>query len=345
MSPTTARPRTAVLGTGAWGSAFAAVLADAGCPVTMWGIADDVCAEINGEHRNSGYLPDVVLPDAVRATTDAAAALADAEVVAIAIPAQIARSALEPLAGLVPPDAVAVSLIKGVELTSHRRMSEVLREALHLPPERVAVISGPNLAREIAAHQPTATVVASTYAATADLVARTCANPYFRPYTNSDVVGVELCGAVKNVIAVAVGIAQGSGYGTNTVATVITRGLVEMTRLGLALGADAATFAGLAGMGDLVATCVSPLSRNHTLGVHMGQGMTLDEAIRATGGTAEGVKTSTSVLELAGTVGVEMPITDAVVQVLHHGLPIDKMAEMLLARPRKAEGIEVRSTF
>lgn len=345
MTPTTARRRTAVLGTGAWGSAFAGVLADAGCGVTMWGIADDVCAEINAEHRNSGYLPDFVLPDSVRATTDAAAALADAEVVAIAIPAQIARSALEPLAALVPPSAVAVSLIKGVELTSHRRMSEVLREALDLPPERVAVISGPNLAREIAAHQPTATVVASTHAPTADLVAHACANAYFRPYTNSDLVGVELCGAVKNVIAVAVGIAQGSGYGTNTVATVITRGLVEMTRLGLALGADAATFAGLAGMGDLVATCVSPLSRNHTLGVHMGQGMTLDEAIRATGGTAEGVKTSTSVLELAGTVGVEMPITDAVVQVLHHGLPIDKMAEMLLARPRKAEGIEARTTF
>ena len=152
-------------------------------------------------------------------------------------------------------------------------------------------------------------------------------------------MGVELCGAVKNVIALAVGIAQGSGYGTNTVATVITRGLVEITRLGLALGADAETFAGLAGMGDLVATCVSPLSRNHTLGEHMGHGMTLDEAIKATGGTAEGVKSSASVLELAATVGVEMPITAAVVAVLHHGLPIDQMAQLLLARPHKAEGI------
>jgi len=337
--------RTAVVGTGAWGTAFAAVLADAGCSVTMWGLAEDVCAEITHEHRNSGYLPDVVLPAGIRATTDAAEALRGAQVVAIAIPAQVARSALEPLADLVEPDAVAVSLIKGVELSSYRRMSEVLREALHLPPERVAVVSGPNLAREIAAHQPTATVVASTNPAAADLVARACANSYFRPYTNSDVVGVELCGAVKNVIALAVGIAQGTGYGTNTVATVITRGLVEMTRLGLALGADQETFAGLAGMGDLVATCVSPLSRNHTLGLHLGRGMSLPEAIRATGGTAEGVKTSQAVRELAATLGVEMPITEAVVQVLHHGLPIEKMAEMLLARPRKAEGVQAKSAF
>ena len=339
------RPRAAVLGTGAWGTTFAAVRADAGCPVTLWGIADDVCQEINEAHRNTAYLPGVELPTGVRATTDAAEALSGADVVAIAIPAQVARTAIAPLAALLEPHAVAASLIKGVELTSHRRMSEVIGEALRLPEERVAVVSGPNLAREIAQHQPTATVVASRSPETADLVAHACANAYFRPYTNTDVVGVELCGAVKNVIAVAVGIAQGTGYGTNTTATVITRGLVEMTRLGLALGADAATFAGLAGMGDLVATCVSPLSRNHTLGVHMGQGKTLDEAIAATGGTAEGVKTSASVLELAQGVGVDMPITDAVVQVLHHGLPIDRLPELLLNRPRKAEGVQATSPF
>ncbi len=344
-TPEAARPRAAVLGTGAWGTTFAGVLADAGCPVTLWGIDENVCAEINTARRNTTYLPGVTLPEGVRATTDAAEALAGAQVVAIAIPAQVARSAIAPLADLLEPDAVAASLIKGVELTSHRRMSEVIREALRLPEERVAVVSGPNLAREIADHQPTATVVASRSAATADLVAHACANSYFRPYTNSDVVGVELCGAVKNVIAVAVGIAQGTGYGTNTTATVITRGLVEMTRLGLALGADAQTFAGLAGMGDLVATCVSPLSRNHTLGVHMGRGKSLEDAIAATGGTAEGVKTSASVLELAQSVGVEMPITDAVVQVLHHGLPIDRLPELLLNRPRKAEGVQATGTF
>jgi glycerol-3-phosphate dehydrogenase (NAD(P)+) len=334
-----ARPRAAVLGTGAWGTTFATVLADAGCSVTLWGVAAGVCEEINTRHTNGAYLPDTTLPPGVRATTDPAEALRGAEVVAIAIPAQVARRALEPLAGLFEPTAVAVSLMKGVELSSHRRMSEVVAEALHLPDERIAVISGPNLAREIAAHQPTATVVASRDEETAVRVARACATSYFRPYTNTDVVGVELSGAVKNVIAVAVGIAQGTGYGHNTVATVITRGLVEITRLGLALGADAETFAGLAGMGDLVATCVSPLSRNHTLGVHMGQGKSLEEAIKATGGTAEGVKSSASVLELAGTVGVEMPITAAVVAVLHHGLPIDQMAQLLLARPHKAEGV------
>ncbi|WP_149202741.1 NAD(P)H-dependent glycerol-3-phosphate dehydrogenase [Actinotalea subterranea] len=331
--------RAAVLGTGSWGTTFAAVLADAGRDVTLWGRRPEVCEQITTLHRNDAYLPGVQLPDAVRATTDTAQALRGAEIVAVAIPAQSVRATLEPLAGLIEPDALVVSLMKGVELSSDRRMSEVVAQALDVPAERIAVVSGPNLAREIAERQPTATVVASTSEETARRVAAACASSYFRPYTNDDVVGVELCGAVKNVIAVAVGIAQGSGFGHNTMATVITRGLVEITRLGLALGADAETFSGLAGMGDLVATCASPLSRNHTLGVHIGQGMSLAEAVAATGGTAEGVKSSTSVLELAGTVGVEMPITAAVVAVLHHGLPVSEMAQLLLARPHKAEGV------
>ncbi|NTW39558.1 MAG: NAD(P)-dependent glycerol-3-phosphate dehydrogenase [Cellulomonadaceae bacterium] len=331
--------RAAVLGTGSWGTTFAAVLADAGCDVTLWGRRAEVVDEIERAHTNTAYLPGIELPVAVRATVDPAAALRGAEIVAVAVPAQSARATLEPFAGLIEPDAIVVSLMKGVELSSDRRMSELVAAALDLPPERVAVLSGPNLAREIAERQPTATVVAALDEAVAQRVAKACASSYFRPYTNTDVVGVELCGAVKNVIAVAVGIAQGSGFGHNTMATVITRGLVEITRLGLALGADAETFSGLAGMGDLVATCASPLSRNHTLGVHIGQGMTLAEAVAATGGTAEGVKSSTSVLELAGTVGVEMPITAAVVAVLHHGLPVAEMAQLLLTRPHKAEGV------
>jgi glycerol-3-phosphate dehydrogenase (NAD(P)+) len=229
--------------------------------------------------------------------------------------------------------------MKGVELDTDQRMSQVVAQSLAIDPARVAVLSGPNLAREIALRQPTATVVASTSADTARLVARACASSYFRPYTNPDVVGVELCGAVKNVIALAVGISQGRGMGFNTMATVITRGLVEITRLGLALGADAETFPGLAGMGDLMATCASPDSRNHTLGVHIGRGMSLDEAVVATGGTAEGVKSCRSVLELATSLGVEMPITSAVVQVLHEGLPVDRLAGLLLARPHRAEGV------
>ncbi|MFS0699835.1 NAD(P)H-dependent glycerol-3-phosphate dehydrogenase [Cellulomonas sp. 179-A 4D5 NHS] len=331
--------RATVLGSGAWGTTFAAVLADAGCDVTVWGRSAATCEQIAREHRNEAYLPGVRLPDGVTATTDARAALADADLVAIAIPSQSARAALEPLRDAFPAGAVAVSLMKGVELATDRRMSQVVAEALGLPDERVAVVSGPNLAREIAQRQPTATVVASSSDATARLVAQACASSYFRPYTNDDVVGVELCGAVKNVIALAVGMSQGRGLGFNTMATVITRGLVEITRLGLALGADADTFPGLAGMGDLMATCASPDSRNHTLGVHLGQGMTLAQAIEATGGTAEGVKSSRSVLELATSVGVEMPITAAVVQVVHEGLPVDRLASLLLARPHKAEGV------
>lgn len=333
------KPSVAVVGTGAWGTTFSAVLHDAGCAVHMLGKEADVVAEIETSHRNSAHVPGVELAPDIHATTEPTAALTGAEMVVIAVPAQTARSVLEPLADLVEPHAVAVSLMKGVELTSHRRMSEVLAEALRLEEDRIAVVSGPNLAREIAARQPTATVVASTSETTARFVAQACASAYFRPYTNPDVVGVELCGAVKNVIAVAVGIAQGTGYGYNTVATVITRGLVEMSRLGLALGARAETFAGLAGMGDLVATCTSPLSRNHTLGTLIGQGRSLDDAVAASEGVAEGVKTSTSVLELARSVGVEMPITEAVVEVLHHGLPVAEMAKLLLNRPHKAEGL------
>ncbi len=330
--------RATVLGAGAWGTTFAAVLADAGCEVTVWGRDAAVCAEIAGRHRNERYLPGIDLPAAVTADADPVAALAGAEVVAIAVPSQSARVTLAPLAGALAPDAVAVSLMKGVELATDRRMSEVVAEALNLPAARVAVLSGPNLASEIAARQPTATVVAAPDPGTAERVAAACASGYFRPYTNDDVVGVELCGAVKNVIALAVGISQGRGLGYNTMATVITRGLVEITRLGLALGARAETFPGLAGMGDLMATCASPDSRNHRLGLHIGRGMSLDEATAATGGTAEGVKSSRSVLDLAERAGVEMPITAAVVQVLHEGLAVEALAPLLLGRPRKAEG-------
>ncbi|WP_448631611.1 NAD(P)H-dependent glycerol-3-phosphate dehydrogenase [Cellulomonas soli] len=331
--------RAAVLGAGAWGTTFAAVLADAGCAVTVWGRDRQVCDQITQEHRNEAYLPGVELPTGVSATTDARAALADADIVAVAIPSQSARATLEPLADALAPQAVVVSLMKGVELSTDQRMSQVVAQALGIDDSRVAVVSGPNLAKEIAQRQPTATVVASTSEDTARLVARACASSYFRPYTNTDVVGVELCGAVKNIIALAVGISQGRGLGYNTMATVITRGLVEITRLGLALGADAETFPGLAGMGDLMATCASPDSRNHTLGNHIGRGMSLDEAVAATGGTAEGVKSSRSVLELAQRLGVDMPITSAVVRVLHEGLPVDELAPLLLGRPRKAEGI------
>lgn len=328
----------AVLGSGAWGTTFAQVLADAGCSVRLWGRNAETAEQVNQEHVNGRYLPGIVLPETITATTDAAEALAGADVVVIAIPSQSARATLEPLRGLVPAQAVAVSLMKGIELSTDQRMSQVVAEALAIDPSRVAVVSGPNLAGEIAQRQPTATVVSASDPETTARVVQACSSGYFRAYTNPDVVGVELCGAVKNVIALAVGMAQGRGFGFNTTATVITRGLTEITRLGLALGADRETFPGLAGMGDLMATCASPSSRNHTLGRHLGQGMTLEDAIVATGGTAEGVKSCRSVLELARSVGVEMPITEAVVGVLHAGLPVEEMARGLLSRPQRSEG-------
>ncbi|WP_129789658.1 NAD(P)H-dependent glycerol-3-phosphate dehydrogenase [Promicromonospora panici] len=331
-----AQPRVAVLGAGSMGTTFAMVLADAGCDVTLWGRDAAVLDAVDRTHRNEKYLPGVQLP-AMAGTTDPAVALKGASIVVVSVPSQVARTTLESMKDLVEPDAVVVSLMKGVELGTDKRMSQVMAEVLDLPDERVAVVSGPNLAPEIAARQPTATVVASRSEATAQFVADACSTGYFRPYTNTDVVGVELCGAVKNIIALAAGMAQGQGFGWNTLATLITRGLVEITRLGLALGADAATFAGLAGMGDLTATCASPLSRNHRLGKHIGEGLTLQEAIVATGGTAEGVKSSQSVLELARAHDVEMPITAGVVEVLAGNLPLSDLAATLLARPKKSE--------
>lgn len=332
----TAATKVAVLGAGSMGTTFAMVLADAGCDVTLWGRDDAVLDAVDRTHRNEKYLPGVQLP-AMQGTTDPALALRGAAIVVVSVPSQVARATLESMKHLFEPDAVVVSLMKGVELGTDKRMSQVMAEVLDLPDERVAVVSGPNLAPEIAERQPTATVVASRSETTAQLVASACSTGYFRPYTNTDVVGVELCGAVKNIIALAAGMAQGGGYGWNTLATLITRGLVEITRLGLALGADAATFSGLAGMGDLTATCASPLSRNHRLGKHVGEGLTLEEAIAATGGTAEGVKSSESVLELARAHDIDMPITAGVVDVLAGKLPLTELAAALLARPQKSE--------
>lgn len=330
--------RVAVLGAGSWGTTFAAVLAEAGNDVVLWGRDPDAIAQILRD-RTSPHIAELTVPDSVDATTDRETAVGGAELVAVAVPAQSARAILAPFAPLLGPDVVVLSLMKGIELTTGLRMSELLAEVLKVAPERVAVLSGPNLAREIAQHQPTATVIAAADEDLARRLTAVCATPWFRPYTNTDVIGVELCGAVKNVVAIGIGIAQGRGYGDNTTATLITRGLAEIARLGLALGADQETFAGLAGMGDLFATCDSPLSRNHQLGRRIGEGMDLDAALAATPGTAEGVKTASSVVALAHRIGVDMPISTAVAAVLHEGQPVDLMGELLLARPHKADGV------
>jgi glycerol-3-phosphate dehydrogenase (NAD(P)+) len=239
---------------------------------------------------------------------------------------------------MIAPGAIVVSLMKGLELGTDARMSEVISEELALPAERIAVVSGPNLAMEIAREEPTASVVACADSAVAGWLARTCTAPYFRPYTTSDVVGVEIGGIVKNVIALAVGICEGKQMGDNTKASVITRGLAETSRLALALGGNAKTMAGLAGLGDLVATCSSPLSRNHTAGRLLGEGLTLEEVGQKMTQTAEGIKSGQAVHELAGKLGVDMPITAAVVAVLAGKLSVDQLGPLLLSRELKPEG-------
>ena len=332
------RPAAAVIGSGAWGTTFAGLLAQAGTPTTIWARRREVAEEINAG-TNERYVPGHRLPQGLKATTDLAQAVTGASIVVVAVPSQEARRVLEPLRGALADDAVAVSLMKGIELGTGLRMSEVLAEALGIDSSRVVVVSGPNLADEIAAGQPTATVVAADDEQVAARIASLCATGTFRPYTNTDVLGVELCGAVKNVIALAVGAAAGRGLGDNSKATIITRGLVEITRLGLKLGARPETFSGLAGMGDLVATCSSPLSRNQTFGRHLGEGMSVAEAAAASRGVAEGAKSARAVLDLARAHGVDMPITTGVVTVVEGAASVAQVTDALLARPRKAEGV------
>jgi len=329
--------RVAVFGTGSWGTAFAAVLADTGCQVRMWGRRAELVEQINQSHVNGDYLPDLVLPEAISATTDPQEAMDDVDIVVLALPSQTLRANLTQWAGLLPPRAAVVSLMKGVELGTTMRMSEVIAEVANVGPERIVVVSGPNLAREIAAKQPAASVVACVDESMAERVAMACAASYIRPYTNTDVVGTELGGAVKNVIALAVGMAEGMGMGDNTKSTIITRGLAETLRLGVALGADPATFSGLAGVGDLIATCMSPLSRNHIFGVNLGRGMTVAEVVSMTSQTAEGVKSCQSILELAQHHGIDVPIIENVAAVVHEGRRPRRVADMLMARARKTE--------
>ena len=325
------------MGAGSWGTTFAQVLCDAGTPATMWCRRPELAAAINGRHENPDYLPGIPLPPALTATADPAAALADSDLVVLAVPAQTLRDNLTDWSGLLPPGALLVSLMKGIELGTCERMSEVIAQVAGTTPDRIAVVSGPNLAPEIATRQFAATVVACTDEGTAGQLQKACHTGYFRPYTNPDVIGCELSGAVKNVIALAVGIAVGMGLGDNTRATLITRGLAETTRLGAALGADEHTFAGLAGLGDLVASCSSALSRNRTFGERLGQGTRLDEVLASTTQTVEGVKSSQSVLELARRHSVEMPITEVIAAVLQGALEVGQAAVLLASRSAKPE--------
>ena len=329
--------KAAVLGAGSWGTTFAQVLCDAGPPAVLWARSASVADSITAGHENPEYLPGIALPASLTATADPAAALAGADLVVFAVPAQTLRSCLAVWAPLIPPGALLVSLLKGIELGTCKRMSEVIMEVLGVPPSRVAIVSGPNLAREIAERQFAATVVACSDEPSARLLQESCHTAYFRPYWNTDVIGCELGGVVKNIIALAVGIAVALGQGDNAKATLITRGLAEMARLGAAMGADSRTFAGLAGMGDLVATCSSPLSRNRTFGQRLGEGMTLAQAQAVSSQTAEGVTSYAPVLELARKHGVEMPITEVVAAVITGDLPVKDAGVVLASRAAKPE--------
>jgi glycerol-3-phosphate dehydrogenase (NAD(P)+) len=331
--------QTAVMGAGSWGTAFALVLADAGNDVRLWGRRPELCDTINTKHENSDYLPGVELPEGISATSDPVEALEGAEIVVLAVPSQQLRSNLAAWSKYIPADAVMVSLMKGIELGTHLRMSEVIAEMTGAGPERIAVVSGPNLAREIAGREPAASVVACTDQAVAERLQKLMHSPAFRPYSMTDVIGCELAGTAKNIIGLAVGVCVGLGFGDNTKASVITRGLAETARLGVAIGADPVTFMGLAGMGDLVATCSSPLSRNRTFGEKLGEGMTVEEVTAQTRQVAEGVKSCQSVSELAKLNGVEMPIVEHVAALVAGELSPDELVMRLISRTTKPETV------
>lgn len=344
--------KVAVLGAGSWGTAFAKVVADSalenltGVQTVLWGRNSETMQHCAQTQMNDKYFPGIELPKNLEFSADLEATVENADIVVLAIPAQSLRDQLKQCADKFAESAIIVSLAKGLEQGTRLRMSEVIIEVMaQAHPDRatqdiaehVAVLSGPNLAKEIVAEQPTASVIAAPNESVARQVAEHCACSYFRPYTGTDVVGVEIGGLAKNVIALCVGMCEGMGYGDNSKASVMTRGLAEITRLAVALGGEPATMSGLAGMGDLVATCSSPLSRNHTAGKHLARGVKPADLPSVMTQTAESVKTAPVVAELAQHLQVEMPISNAVVAVLSGAFDISELAPKLLGRSLKNE--------
>lgn len=309
--------KIAVMGAGSWGTTFAKVLADnSNNEVVLWARRQDVADEINTDNRNGDYLPGIALPKTLNASTDVAAVLAGASQVYLSVPSQSLRSNLEEWGKYLPADAIIVSLMKGVEQETGLRMSEVIQQVAGIDPQRIAVVSGPNLSLEIAAEEPTASVASSVNEATRTAVAEAASNDYFTTFTNDDVVGTEFGGILKNLIAVAIGIVNGVGYGQNTKASIMTRGLAELTRFAVAYGAEEKTMVGLAGLGDLIATSESALSRNHKAGEMLGKGYTLKEVQKRMSQTAEGLASVAPILRLAKAKNVSMPIVEQVQLVL-----------------------------
>jgi glycerol-3-phosphate dehydrogenase (NAD(P)+) len=329
--------KIAVFSAGSWGTAFSIVLGDGGNDVTLWARREEVASAINDDRENPEYLPGVQLPPNVSATSDVEKALHGADVVVLATPSQTLRDNLTEWAPYLEKDAVMVSLMKGVELGTLKRMSEVIGEVTGAGPERIAVISGPNLAKEIARREPAASVVACADENVARMLQDRCHSPAFRPYTSVDVLGCELGGAYKNVVGLAVGMAVGLGFGDNTTASVITRGLAETARLAMKLGANPLTLMGLAGLGDLVATCSSPLSRNRSFGEKLGQGMSTEEILATSRQVAEGAKSCSSLRALAERTGVDAPIAQHVDDVVAGRITANDMMDAFIRRDTKAE--------
>ena len=326
--------KVAVIGAGSWGTAVAAIAAR-NAPTWLWARSEELAAQIDHDHRNGAYLPDIELPGTLRGTADLEEAVRDADVVVMGVPSHGFRDVLTTAAPHVGRDVPVISLTKGVEQGSLKRMTEVVNELL--PANPAGVLTGPNLAKEILAGFPAASVIALADGGICTNLQALFNTEVFRVYTNPDVVGCEVGGALKNVMAIASGMADGMGFGDNTRAALITRGLAELTRLGVALGGHPLTFAGLAGMGDLVATCISRQSRNRHVGEQLGKGRTIDEITTEMNMVAEGVKTSRAVVDLAAAHGVEMPIAEQVVAVLYDGKAASDVIPSLMQRQSRAE--------
>jgi glycerol-3-phosphate dehydrogenase (NAD(P)+) len=329
--------KLAVIGAGSWGTTFAKVLSDGGAQVLLWARRDEIADEINSSHRNGDYLPGVNLPAGIKASSDIAEVLAGASQVYLSVPSQTLRENLAAWGNLIPPDALVVSLMKGVEKNTGLRMSQVIAEA-GIEESRIVVISGPNLAAEIAAEQPAASVAASASLDSAKQVASAATNSYFTTFTNTDVIGTEFGGILKNLIAVAIGIVNGVGYGQNTKASIMTRGVSEISRFAVAFGAKPKTMVGLAGLGDLIATSESPLSRNHKAGEMLGKGYSKREVLARLSQTAEGLASVSTILDLARAKGISMPIVEQVELVIEGKMSPKDIAPHLTHETEEPQG-------
>lgn len=330
--------RIGVVGGGSWGTALAHLLAVKGYDIDWWVFEAEVCRQIEDLRENKVFLPNVPLPKNLKPSNDLAAVVSDKDLVLIVVPSHVMRSVTGQMKDCLPPDAILVSASKGIENDTQLTMTGVIEETLpYLQKDRLAVLSGPSFAAEVARSVPTVVTVACRDADTAQKVQLVFATPYFRVYTNNDMIGLELGGAVKNVIAIAAGMVDGLGLGLNTRAALITRGLAEIMRLGIAMGADPRTFSGSAGLGDLVLTCTGDLSRNHTIGKKIGEGKQLDQLLKEMRMVAEGVKTARSVYNLSRRIGVEMPISHAVYRILYENLSPKEAVGLLMSRDLKNE--------